>query len=83
MKKIQITGATLGERVLHDGGCDAWYTCNKCGQELAFAEHKKTPQEAREVALTLFDYQCRNYCYTCGNKLTDKEVIIDHLSRSI
>ena len=76
MKPIRITGATLHERVLQDGSCDAWYTCDKCSQELGHAENKKTPEEARSGAVTSFDIQCRNYCYTCGSKLTDK--IIDN-----
>lgn len=72
MKSLQITRATLHERKLQDGSYDAWYTCDECGQDLGSADGKRTPEEARASALCGFDIQCRNYCYTCGTKLTDK-----------
>jgi hypothetical protein len=72
--KIQIIGATLHEQTEQDGTFSAWYTCNRCGQQLSEAEYKKTAKEASEEATSKFDQQSRNFCYTCGNKLTGKQV---------
>ncbi|MEC0328704.1 hypothetical protein NYE69_27145 [Paenibacillus sp. FSL R5-0527] len=73
MKQIEIIGAELQERTERNGTFSAWYICKACGQEHGCAENEKTQSEARSLALLRFDRQCRNYCYTCGSKLTNKQ----------
>jgi len=71
--EINITGAALHEQAEQDGTFSAWYICKRCGRQLSESEYKKTAKEAEEEATFKFDRQSRNFCYTCGNKLTDKK----------
>lgn len=80
MNVIHIIGAS--QRVQSNAADEwaAWYECHKCGEEFAqSSEYCRNEQTAREESKCHFNRQQRRFCYRCGYKLTDKEIVSDNL----
>jgi FtsZ-binding cell division protein ZapB len=76
---IQITGASQRAQANGRDEWQAWYECHKCGDSFAYSnEFCRDEKIAREESETGFDKQQRRYCYRCGYKITDKEVISEN-----
>ena len=74
MEDIRIVGAS--QRVQKNGldEWEAWYTCNKCGDEFAASHYTcRNEKAARDESDANFNRQRHRFCWVCGNKLTTSD----------